>query len=48
MKLLDVVAEHHMPITVSLQYRCLVKNVSAVVGFFADFFFNGGRNVTFL
>lgn len=27
-----------MPITVSLQYRCLVKNVSAVVEIFADFF----------
>lgn len=39
MELLDVVAEHHMPITINLQYRCLVKNLSAVVGFwFADFF----------
>lgn len=31
-------AKHHMPITISLQYRCLVKNVSAVVGIFADLF----------
>jgi len=38
MKLLDVVAEHHMPITVCLQYRCLVKNVSAVAGVFLQIF----------
>lgn len=39
MELLDVMAEHHMPITISLQYRCLAKNLSAEVSFcFADFF----------
>lgn len=48
MKLLDVVAEHHMPITVSLQYRCLVKNVSAVVGVFLQNFFKRWEKCYFL